>query len=677
MIMNQGSVQEALTEAEQELRIPGFDLSSPGPLIEGFDLWEEEPTGETRPPFHLIYEQDQAGFGYYRLVILRDDRRDWPMWGAVSEQTVPLQPNRNYRISLLVCCNFARPTEINVGLMTRDSAGKLVLCQVNGLPNCTNGWIRWEWELTADPQAAHATFEIDVYQLGTNDTFCVSDLAIIELPPQAPPVYHPGEGATFRGGPGNLPMRIEGVSQDEGLISVLTTGAEFHFDLVSNTMKTRQRIEHQRDIAEWKFSLSLEGLKVHSWNQIECVLANEELTFGVQCDSLLVVVPHKALVARCRSAIGGTWNRLACGHLLAMDTQGGFAVNPDIPSGTGRVARVDTGVWPGRVHTGQLDFTGLSDTQTTLSQAEPGWQLRWLMSPGERLGISVFPPRPYPWKESFAGGFALARSHHPTDVYSQWAPDSQAVIMWDFFLRSWAMSWGPEWQVRNGELLRRHITAAKQAGIRPVPYMSGWFYYSRNALEFAAEVRRLKEEWGFEGVYYDGLPTESWVVAYEEMRLTREIYPDGTIILHHTYPTPLMEASIELPAITTYADMTFMGEEIYGQGEDWAYPKYMAAQYRKANTIGIMKHNKWRGLSRIARDLIMLQHNGRADMLSFHERDFANDPAMQAQADQYRALLAELQNLWEQHGDDPLFYEHYYLPTAKRRVQAFLQTDAA
>jgi hypothetical protein len=658
-------------------RVPGFDLKSPRSAIQGFDLWEETPTGDNRPPFELVFRQDAEIGGCYELRVLREDLRSWPMWGTVSEDTLPLKPNRNYIISALINCDFQRPTEINLGMATRDAAGKLALVQVNGLPNQTHGWQRWEWEITTDPRAAHGLVELDVYQFGEYDTFAIADLCFIELPPASLPVYAPGEGATFRGSAGNLPMHVERVEQTPDGWIVETTGARFTFDSRSDTLEIEQRIEHARPLSRWQLSMPLAGLQIIREDASVCVLANAHLTFGIQCDSLVMVVPHEDANLRCKSAIGGKWNRLEAGHLLAMDDYGGFAVNPDLPAGTGLLARVDTGIWPGRAARGMLDFAGTFDRQDFISRAEPGWEITWRLQPGERIGISAFPPRPYPWKQSFEGGFALSEFTMDTTRYRGWREDCQAVILWDFFERSWGMSYGARWTVRDGERLREHIRAAKDAGLKPVPYMSAWFYHSRDAVELTDEVRRLRDEWGFEGVYYDGLPVEDWVAAYEEMRLTREAYPDGTIILHHTFPTPLMEAGIELPAITTYADITFMGEEICGDTQDWAYPKYMVSQYRKANTIGVMKHNKWRWSGHFQRDMMMLRYNGRADVLSYIERGLAEDPEQHNLLEIYRVLLSDLKSLWRLRGDDPNFYEKYYLPAVLARTEALLLEDSA
>ena len=159
-------------------------------------------------------------------------------------------------------------------------------------------------------------------------------------------------------------MRVEEARREEDRIVVRTTGALYEFDLGLNQLSARQLLERERDVAQWRFSLSLAGMEILRQNDNECVLANDRVTIGVQCDSLVMIAPHQELILTLTSRIGGRWNRLACGHLIAIDDFGGMAVNLDIPLGSGQLPRCDAGVRPGRVVAGKLDFSGVSDNQT-------------------------------------------------------------------------------------------------------------------------------------------------------------------------------------------------------------------------------------------------------------------------------------------------------------------------
>jgi hypothetical protein len=586
--------------------------------------------------------------------------------GASSNNTLRLLPNRSYVISVLLQADFPRPTEVNMGLRTMDGGGKYMMWHLNGIPNKTNGWQRWEWEFNTDQRVTHGHFAAQFYRFPDSCTLKIADIAFIELPEKPIKPYMKGEGVTFRGGPGNIPMRVENVQKSDNKVEVRVTGALYTFYTKGDSICARQLLEKERDISVWRSSLSLAGLEILHQNNKECVLANDKVTIGIQCDGFVFIAPQDELIMTCTSKIGGKWNRLACGHMIIIDEWGGFAVNPDIPLGSGRLARVDAGLsdQPGRVPPGGLDFADIIDNQTFLSHANPGWRVRWYVSPGERLAISVFPPKPYPWKESFTTHWSLTNRRTKPEDYVKMHDNAEIALLWSFIQRSWAFSYGHEHVPYDANEMKTHVAAIKAAGMRPIVYMSPYYYYSRDAAEVAEEAKRLKDTFGIEGVYYDGIPSQEWIVAYEEMRMTREVFPDGIIILHNTgHPyngiPPLGDPSIKIPAIETYANVNYGGELIYGEGRDWVYPKYMVSQYRVANTPGALVINQkvspWAGLTELQQDLMMLSYNGRS-----------------ANKTRYKPYIEELEKLWEKKGNDPDFYEKYYLPKVKELTRGLL-----
>lgn len=651
--------RSVLTRAERlgarVWRFPQFDLRQPDAAFQtdGRPQWRFEPEHHGRPAYVL-------GF---------TDRRSegFTDWSTSARHPLPLLPNRSYVISVLMRSAFPRPAEVNLGLKFVDHGGKQVIWSLNGLPHRTEGWQRWEWRLTTDPRTSHGLFSVLLVGLPADTNLALADVAIIELPAAALQPFRPGDGASFRGGPGALPMRIESVRQDGGQTVVETTGARYRFDGAHNSLACEQRLEKEREVVRWTSSLPLAGLRVIRQTDTECLLGNAHLTLGVQCDSLVMVVPHSELALTARSAIGGRWNRLAAGHLLAVDDFGGFAVNPDIPAGCGRLARVHvgspwSGVVPGRHEAGQVDFSGRVDDTTFLSEAAPGWEITWHLGPGERMGLSVFPPRPYPWRESFDFSWLLAHPKDPLGGYSERKRGPQHVeLLWDFLQRGWAMSWGPRHEPYDEASLRAHIQAIHAAGSRAAVYASAHWYYSREPDEFMAEVRRLRDTYGLDGIYYDGIPSQEWVVAYEEMRMTRALFPEGPVIVHNTGQNyngnpPLGEPSLRIPAVETYATATLAGELVHGTGADWPFLRYSASQYRVANCIGVMKGDAWEGVPDVEKNLTMLLHNGRGQYRRY--------PV------EYFAVLNELDQLWKKHGGEPGFYEKHHVPCVERALRA-------
>lgn len=648
------------------LQFPNFDLKKPEAK------WEEDAS------YNAVFFKDENVEGYYKIeAVDTEDNHNYRSWFPAAFSTLSIKGNRSYVISILMDADFERPDEVNVGLYTMDNAGNRIQSHLNGIANKTNGWKRWEWEIITDPRATSARFEIRLENFPPKNVLKISDIALVELPPKAIVPFEKGKGATFKGGPGNLPMKVASVNVEDGFIDVYITAAQYTFDLKNNTISGRQLVGTERDVCEWKSTADLTGLKVLVENKKECVLANDYITFGIQCDGMLMVVPHKEVRLDVESKIGGKWNRLSSGHLLARDEIGGFAVNPDIPRGSGRFCRIDAGTEPGRNTKGMIDFVGKVDDQVFISKADPGWQLRYYLSPGERLGISIFPPRPYPWKQSFHSKFTLTGTDTSLKSYKELGKYADITVLWDFTNRTWANSYEKNHTVSDKQLLRNHVRASKKAGIKPIPYMSPYYYYSRDVDEFAEQLKIFRDEWGMEGAYFDAVPALEWLVAYEELRMTREIYPDGFILLHatgHPYDggPPLGEPSIKIPALETYTDATYTGENVYGYGKNWTYPKYITSQYNLSNCIGIMKYNGWDGLTPIQRDLMMLRHNGRATMLPGGDEASTNDSRLQEMNKIYFPILRELEKLWDKKGYLPDFYENYYLPNAIELTKDFL-----
>jgi len=581
---------------------------------------------------------------------------------CTSRHSLALKPNRNYLVSVLLNCDFeradGRAKELNIIMRTYDGSGKNVVDTLKGVPNKTYGWQRWEYEFTANVQAMHGRLNINAYWLDDDDKIYIADIALIELPPKSLTPYYRGEGVTFPDGPGNLPMKVEEAKADEAHIMVRTTGARFDFDLKNDTISGRQMIGRERDIAVAEASTTLQGMRILSKTDTECVLGNDKMTIGVQCDSLVMIVPHEEMIFEFTSKIGGKWNRLGFGHLLACDGIGGFAVNPDIPLGSGRLPRVTTEIRTGRVSKTMwsgLDFCNTVDNKHFISSAKPGWQISWAVIPGERLAFSVFPPRPYPWKESFRTHWCSGNVGWDLDDYKNAGKTAEIALLWSFLHRGWGQSFNIKFTPYDEDVLTQHTAWARQASMRPIIYASPYFYAGRKPSEFVAEAERLRDEYNLDGLYYDGIPGQQWVEAYEEMRMTREVFADGILILHNTGHAsnggpPLQEPTLKIPAVETYADATYGGELVFGVGQDWVYPKYIESQYGLANCIGTMVRGRrdrptWTGLSFKQKDYVMLLHNGRSNTRAYYDE-----------------VVRKLEQLWQETGDDPDFYEKYYKP---------------
>lgn len=660
--IKRGSLTELLridSRGGRIVPIPEFDLARPGArwTTNGLEMEFERIPG--------------SSVGAYRMRITDPD--DYLV--ASSARSVTTARNRNYLVSALIDTSFSHAprgfrccTEINLGVFqdgppSTQPGGdaEADLGKWNGLPANSNGWVRWEWEFPASALATASYPWLRVFSPGPAE-FRIADLKLIELPREPLKPFAKGEGVTFRGGVGALPMAIESCKLEDGRAVVATTGGRYVVDADSDTIEVEQGLGDRRAVATLRSSLDLAGLRVLKSGPDLCVLANSRLTFGIQPDSLLLISPQRPMSVTLTSRIGGVWNRLIAGHLIALDDTGGFTVNPAIPLGSGRLARTS-------VLTAGLDFVGKLHDGTFTSRAKPGWQVSWQLDPGERLGLSVFPPRPFDWERSFDGSSVLTFWGLPTDVYqAQFGSDFKDFILWDWTRRGYGMSYGPRAIPTDEADLRKHIAAITKIGGRALNYFSMYFYYSRDPREFAAEAARWKATYGIDGIYTDGNPDHEWLTAYEMMRLTREVFPRGTIYLHTTGQSfnggpPLALPDIFMPFIDTYATITDRGEFLQGPNgkKGWPYPRYVASPFRKANALGTFKGDRWAGVSQRDQYDIFLLYNGRAR--------YAAGPYDEAALSEFRQVyvrkLQALEQVWRRNGGRPDFYETYYLPKAR------------
>ncbi len=628
--------------------------------------------------------------GFYKITVEDESKAKY-----VKSEPFNIKPNRQYLLSILIWMDFSRYYETTgrtremalTMSVTNDEATKEFLSLRRGLPDYTDGWQRLDFVVSPGLLEAGTKAQLN-FQTGgfTNDApesaMYIADFKVYELPEKELVPYKEGEGMIFRGGAGNLDMRLEDAVQSDDKIIVNTTGARYTFDIKNDTVTAEQKIGMKREVSEWKSSVSFEGLSVKSKTDNEAVLTNPNISFGVQMDGTVFLTPHKEDARLiCTSKIAGIWNRLNFGYLIALDDYGGFTVTPDIPAGSGKTSKYE-------VLTEGLDFPywdfsnaivwGSNEKQedfnTKVSNAKPGWQIAWTVSPGERLAITTFPPREYDWEESFNNNYMNV---HPAAQYylrmGEFASDFKigTVATWSFVHHTSGMEFGRHYIYEKKEdEFRSMIKTAHDNNVQILPYTSGYFYYNKDEpTEWINEIKRLKDTYGIDGVYSDGLPSESqWITAYEEARMLREMFPDGSLIVHQTgQPAnggpPLSSPSFFLPMVDAYLSITLKGENVGLLGKEQPLPHMTWNQFAIANCIGVQKGDYWeyendKGelvmIPQISQDLMNLIQNGRARLTD--EKIWVNV---------YLPILKRLEQEWKQYGGEENFYEKHFAPLAR------------
>lgn len=577
-----------------------------------------------------------------------------------------VKPNRKYLVSALVYCDFDRAeSEINVGLrIGNENENQITLIDgFHGLPSDTGGkWLRFETTVTTPYEAAKARFYGAWYGFGKEDeAFYIADIEVSELAVEEIIPLGVGEGLEFGGSSGMFDMSVLPPVSEGNNIRVMTNGAQYSFDKSAGTITVSQRIGNPRGLAEIKTNKPLTDLRVLRADDKAAVLTTGEggLSFGIQMDGLMLISAHgDDAEITLTSKIGGKWNRLLCGNLIAMDDTGGFTVNPALVSGSGRTP--DYSVISG------VDFERERGDTEFISGAKPGWSISWTVKPGERLGVTAFPPREYDWENSFDSALANIDFGSGTEIWQNYKTkfDLRYGVLWSSFKGAYAMSWGDKYIPKDETKFRAHIAAAKAADVRPLEYMS-MFFWDGTLDGYINEVIRHRDEYGIEGIYTDGVPPIDWLKAYEGMRLLREVFPNGCIVEHTTGQSanggaPLAAPEIFIPAIDAYATFTLRGESVRGTAKDWAYQRYVTKGFGASNTFGLQKYDAWtvdgKNMQSEEQQLLQLLYNGRARYDAVY-------------SDGYKNILAAAQKQWQASGAADGYFEKCYLPYVRRLVR--------
>lgn len=635
--------------------------------------------------------------GFYRITVEDESKAKY-----VKSEPFSIKPNRQYLLSVLVWMDFSRyyeatdrTREMNILMsVTNDDATKELLSLRNGIPDYTDGWKRLEFVVSPGLLEAGTKAQLN-FQTGgfTNDApesaMYIADFKVFELPEKELVPYKEGEGMVFRGGAGNLDMRVEDAEKTDDKIIVNTTGARYTFDIKNDTITAEQKIGKEREVSTWKSSVSFDGLTVRSKTDNEAVITNPNISFGVQMDGTVFLTPHKGDVRLiCTSKIAGIWNRLSFGYLIALDDYGGFTVTPDIPAGSGKTSvyevlteGLDFPYWNFSNAIAYANKDPHEEINTKISNAKPGWQIAWTVSPGERLAITTFPPREYDWEESFNNNYmnVFPAAQH-TKRMEEYATDLKigTVATWSFVHHTSGMEFGRHYiYEKKEEDFRSIIKTAHNNNVQAVAYTSGYFYYHKDEpTEWINEIKRLKDTYGIDGVYSDGLPSESqWITAYEEARMLREMFPDGSLIVHQTgQPAnggpPLSSPSFFLPMVDAYLSITLKGENVGILGKEQPLAHMTWNQFAISNCIGVQKGDYWKQedsegnlvmIPQISQDLMHLIQNGRAR--NTNEEEWVNI---------YLPILNRLEEEWKEHGEEENFYEKYYAPLARELCREHL-----
>ncbi len=391
-------------------------------------------------------------------------------------------------------------------------------------------------------------------------------------------------------------MKIDSVEKHDECTSITTTGAEFVLDQTHNVIVCYQRIPQRRQVATIR-SLPLNGLRLLSQNVQRCVFGPSQgsplVTIGA--DGVLRLSLSAGSNAEITGAYQPAWQGKDGNHFLLPDEVGGVA----------------------------MYLIGDGSCQPPASW-KPGWKVNYQTTSPSKLLISVFPPRPFDVKQSRKTMLHTFSSNRPY-------PSDQELMEWRkigtvLTLHSWIWqgsrkstygieqddSWATTTFVpKNEQELRRVINTAHRLGMKVIPYTSPFYFGNRDGSvdkdtmpEYLKKLKSVLAEYGFDGVYLDGLYKNDVEGSYALVRRLRRMIGDGGIMYIHSTGMPL--AKISCPFIDTYATYTLRGEHTQLTKD---YVRWFVSNYNLGNSVGIFSYDSTRPTSEMI-DLL-LSNNAR------------------------------------------------------------------
>lgn len=355
-------------------------------------------------------------------------------------------------------------------------------------------------------------------------------------------------------------MIIESVVKKGKTLVVRTTGAEFNFDEVKSRIVCFQRIPLRRKVAVIS-GISLKGIHVLKKDYSECRISNG-LVVGQE--SLLTISAGTNATVKISGAYEPARVCKDKPHFLLPDEKGGVGL-----------------------------YVVGNATFETADSWKAGWWVRYKVSTPSRILVSVFPPKPFDWKQSYETMLHSFSCNHPY-------PSDRELKEWRKYgsvltLHSWiwkgskGSQYGIEqdtsWRVaryepKSDKELRRVIRTAHRLKMKVIPYMSPYYFRGGDTDAFVTAVDEIMKKYDMDGVYFDGV-RRSIDAGHEVVRKVREVIGEEGILHMHLSGLPLKK--IRCPFIECYADYMIRGEHM---GLTRTSARWYVSCYNLSNSIG-------------------------------------------------------------------------------------------
>ena len=379
-------------------------------------------------------------------------------------------------------------------------------------------------------------------------------------------------------------MKVKTVTEDKSEITVVTTGAKYVFDKSGKQgrISCHQQLNQKRLLATIEFNCPLSTLSVEYHDDATCLLHQEVerggfLRVQINSDSLLDLYCSSALDLVFSGNFLSDYSAQKDGHILLIDESGGIGIYP---------------------------YRGLKSVELS-NLADEGWQINYTLEPWGRFLVSVFPPRPFNYARSLEERIAHHGSigpwvpppYPPDEMIAEASKYTNILVLHEMIWQgkrtragqpvttldelyedvSWCCF---DYVPVNEEELTRVIKKGHSVGMKVIPYMSPMFSMAKGK-DFLDRVENALEEYGFDGVYFDGISMDI-LYSYELIRAARARLGDRLLYLHCT-SDPLDSRNVYCPFINTYADFVLRAE--HDADSDDKYLRYAISGFNTSNTV--------------------------------------------------------------------------------------------
>jgi hypothetical protein len=375
-------------------------------------------------------------------------------------------------------------------------------------------------------------------------------------------------------------MRIESSYFAKGAFLIETTGARFEY--VKGRLKIYQGLDgsNRRLLSAITFDNEPNFVKAKV-NNDHILFWSENVNLGIYGDSTCIVSPKKIQQQlKCRGSFRPDYEGRYQGELLLIDEQGGMEIYPQRYEGGYEIRKIELG--------------------------KKDWIVDYELNVGERVMIAAFPGKEFDWEKSFKSNVAFTSGSNgkrvgepygkmPSDwTIRRWSTNFNAIVIWCKGLYRVADYSGP-YVVANEPEFRRLVKTAQESGMKVAVYCSLFYHYYkfRNIELFFEQLKKLRQGYGIDGVYVDGLTVDYWIkidnkiLNWEMIRRLRELFgSDGFILLHGTHrggPTATV------PNVDSYCDVTLYGEGVAFDSVDDPYVRYQVRKYGISNSVAMWK----------------------------------------------------------------------------------------